>query len=146
MVVRSDISGPKVVSLDRFHCSPNFPYDLVVLYQFLMYCVMCLVGSLHSYEVEVTKFTSSWSVRTVLCSTLHHHHPIILHYTSQVDEAMSPDNLQQTLDTAQDELSVEKLLDPEGVQCTIGLVVDLVVFFHCVPHCSSSVLTRPLIV
>ena len=82
----------------------------------------------------------------MLCSTLHHHHPVILHYTSQVDEAMSPDNLQQTLDTAQDELSAEKLLDPEGVQCTIGLVVDLVVFFHCVPHCSSSVLTRPLIV
>ena len=51
-LVKSDISGPKVVSLDRFHCSPNVPYDLVVLYQFLMYCVMCLVGSLHSYEVK----------------------------------------------------------------------------------------------
>ena len=77
----------------------------------------------------------------MLCSILHHHHPIALHYTSQVDEAMSLDNLQQTLDTAQDELSVEKLLDPEGVQCIIGLVVDLVVFFHCVPHRSGSVLT-----
>ena len=77
----------------------------------------------------------------MLCSIHHHHHPIVLHYTSQVDEAMSLDNLQQTLDTAQDELSVEKLLDPEGVQCTIGLVVDLVVFFICVPHCIGSVLT-----
>ena len=38
---------------------------------------------------------------------------------------MSLDNLQQTLDTVQDELSVEKLLDPEGVQCTIGWLLTL---------------------
>lgn len=109
-----------------------------MLYQFLMFFVIiCLVGSLHSYEIQVTNFTSSWSDGTAFCAILHRHRPDILDYTSQVDEATPLENLQLAFDTAQNELGVEKLLDPEGLQCTVDLVVEAQFLYLCTLQFSS---------
>ena len=67
----------------------------------------------------MTNFTSSWSDGTAFCAILHRHRPDILNYTTQVDEARPLENLQLAFDTANGQLGVENLLDPEGLYLVV---------------------------
>ena len=68
----------------------------------------------------MTNFTSSWSDGTAFCAILHHHRPDILDYR-RVNQARPLENLQLAFNAASQHLGVEKLLDPEGLQCIISL-------------------------
>ena len=95
-------------------------------------CWLCMSTTLCSYEIKVNNFTSSWSDGTAFCAILHRHCPNAFDYTTQVDRAKPLANLQLAFDTAQDQLGVEKLLDPEGVlSITCGLINPT--FSACAP-------------
>ena len=76
---------------------------------------MCSLAILCSYEIKVNDFASSWSDGTAFCAILHRHLPNMFDYTTQVDRAKPLANLQLAFNTAQAQLGVEKLLDPEGL-------------------------------
>ena len=103
------------------------------------HCVvyMCLASIPGSYKIRVINFTHSWSNGTAFCAILHCHRPDLLDYYSQVDEARPLENLQLAFDTAHSKLEVEKLLDPEGLQCIISLDDRS----HCLCVCASLTVT-----
>ena len=76
---------------------------------------VCSSAILCSYEIKVNDFASSWSDGTAFCAILHRHRPDMFDYTTQVDRAKPLANLQLAFNTAQTQLGVEKLLDPEGL-------------------------------
>ena len=101
-------------------------------------CVGCVmlapVCRVLRYEIEVTNFSSSWSDGKAFCAILHRHRPDTLDYTTQVDEARPLENLQLAFDTAYDQLGVEKLLDPEGLWCSVSSTTDVRMYIHTNVH------------